>query len=98
MFVVGLSSVSFLGYNKGTRAAESCPGLGPYTAVRGVTGTVDVAAFASLCFMNYSLYYRDSAKARLAVNGSNSLGISGIIITDTWPMEFYLVYWQGFVK
>lgn len=50
------------------------------------------------CFMNYFLYYRGTAKVRLAVNGSNSLGISGIIITDTWPMVFYLVYWQSFLK
>ena len=98
MFVGVSSSVRFLAYNKATQAYESCPVLGPYVASRGVAGMVCMAAFSSPCFMNYFLYYRESAKVRLAVNGSNSLGISGIIITDTWPMVFYLVYWQGFLK
>jgi len=51
--------------------------------------------------MLYELFLvleRESAKVRLAVKGSNSLGTSGIRITDTWPVVFYLVYWQGFLK
>lgn len=43
------------------------------------------------------LCWGERAKGRLAVNGSD-FGSSGVIITDTWPVLFYLVSWQGWLK
>lgn len=87
----------FPAYHKAAQVHESCPALGPYTASRGVAGRVCQPLFpvqASWIISSTT----ERAKVRLAVNGSSSLGISGIMIPDTWPVVFCLVSWQGFLK